>query len=194
MRDGKYEGWRIWDISEDRQTIILISGGCPEVYFHEMFQNSAYNTEMILTGETTGTINSSYLFTPRAWNDYLNEEQYANSARAMKKSDLDTWYGKYVDSSITDTRNISAFPLITENKLISMVDIGAYYWTPFALSHVGMAYVDITSRRIEQHNGSGYAFGVRILVSLAPEVKFSEKPEKIEKDGFLYNKWSIEVK
>ncbi len=33
MKSGYgYSGWRIWDISEDKQTMTLISAGCPEAY------------------------------------------------------------------------------------------------------------------------------------------------------------------
>ena len=30
----EYEGWRIWDISNDKKTITLISAGSPEAYYH----------------------------------------------------------------------------------------------------------------------------------------------------------------
>lgn len=182
-----YSGWRIWDISEDKQTMTLISAGCPEIYYHPY--GYAYNTEKILTGATTGTIDTSKPSTPRVWADYVNATKYANSARAMKESDLDIWYGKYIDSSISGTWDIDSFPLNADNKLISIVENGYYYWLPTASTWDQVSRVDYDRRRVyDVFNGS---YGVRLLVSLTSEVKFGETPEKVEHDGFSYNKWII---
>ncbi len=189
--EGKYEGWRIWDISEDKQTMTLISAGCPEIYYHPYGTNYAYNTEKILTGETTGTIDESKPSTPRVWNDYINTAKYANSARAMKKSDLDVWYGKYIDNSITDSWDIDSFPQNADNKLISTVENGYYYWLSSAYYDSIVYFVD-PGHRFVDNDGIDGAFGVRLLVSLTSEVKFGETPEKVVHDGFSYNKWIIE--
>ncbi len=185
-----YSGWRIWDISEDKKTMTLISAGCPELYYHPYGTNYAYNTEKILTGETTGTIDESQPSTPRIWTDYINTAKYGNSARAMKKSDLDTWYGKYIDNSITDSWDIDSFPQNTDNKLISTVENGYCYWLSSADDDYGVYYVRPDLRFVG--NLSDFAFGVRLLVSLTSEVKFGETPGKVEHDGFSYNKWIIE--
>lgn len=185
-----YSGWRIWDISEDKQTMTLISAGCPELYYHPYGTNYAYNTEKILTGETTGTIDESQPNTPRIWTNYINTAKYANSARAMKKSDLDMWYGKYINRSITDSWDIDNFPQNTENKLISTVENGYYYWLSSAGNGDGVYRVSPDNRYVDI--SSDGADGVRLLVSLKFEVKFGETPEKVEHDGFSYNKWIIE--
>ncbi len=185
-----YSGWRIWDISEDKQTMTLISAGCPEIYYHPYGTNYAYNTEKILIGETTGTVDESKPNTPRIWSNYINTAKYANNARAMKKSDLDEWYGKYIDSSITDSWNIDSFPLNADNKLISIVENGYYYWLSSAGSDFSVCAVAPVSRYM--HRGCDSEGGVRLLVSLKSEVKFNETPEKVEHDGFSYNKWIIE--
>lgn len=186
-----YSGWRIWDISEDKTTMTLISAGCPEIYYHPYGTNYAYNTEKILTGETTGTIDESKPSTPRIWTDYINTAKYGNSARAMKKSDLDIWYGKYVDSNISDSWNIDRFPQNTDNKLISTVENGYYYWLSSAHYGGSLVYhVHPGNRDVHDHGGIR-ARGVRLLVSLKSEVKFEETPEKVEHDGFSYNKWII---
>lgn len=170
-----YSGWRIWDISEDK-TMTLISAGCPEIYYHPYGTNYAYNTEKILTGETTGTIDESKPSTPRIWTDYINTAKYGNSARAMKKSDLDIWYGKYVDSNISDSWNIDWFPQNTDNKLISTVENGYYYWLSSARRDYCVCYGDPDSRFVRSYDDC-IAFGVRLLVSLNSEVKFEETPE-----------------
>ncbi len=190
-----YSGWRIWDISEDKQTMTLISAGCPEIYYHPYGPNYAYNTEKILTGETTGTINESNPSTPRVWTDYINRAKYANSARAMKKSDLDVWYGKYIDNTITDSWYIDSFPQNADNKLISTVENGYYYWLSSAHHDNLVSYVDPDDRCVfgyDDYFVYAYASGVRLLVSLTSEVKFGETPGKVEHDGFSYNKWIIE--
>ena len=184
---GKYEGWRIWDISEDKQTITLISAGCPEVYCHEYGE---YNTEKILTGTTTGIMDPSKPFIPREWQEYINEMQYANTARAMQKSDLDTWYSKYMNSSIP-----RVLPLNTANKLISTVENGYYYWLCTMSDDAEIYLLNPASRGVEINKSNQIGndiMGVRILVSLTSNVKFNNVPEKIEQDGFSYNKWIIE--
>lgn len=189
--EGKYEGWRIWDIAEDKQTITLISAGCPEVYYHPYGTNYAYNTEQILTGETTGTIDSTQPSTPRVWSDYINTVQYANSARVMKDDDFVVWYRKYIDSDITSVWDIGYFPLNTENKLFSTVENGFFYWLASAPVS-NLVYCVCLDNYCAVNTGADSAYGVRVLVSLTSKVKFKEIPEKIEQDGFSYNKWIIE--
>lgn len=198
--EGKYEGWRIWDISNDKKTITLISAGCPEVYYFPSGTNHGYISEFIMSG----TINSNAqdtsigdMYTTRDWSMYENESQYAiltnnttQNARAMRKSDLDMWYGKYIDNTINDSYNITRFPANTENKLISTVENGFYYWLACAgnsdaLNYVTPKYYNVGS------GGSGDTRGVRVLVTLSSKVKFEEVPEKVEQDGFSYNKWII---
>ncbi len=130
--EPKYSGWRIWDISEEGK-ITLISAGCPEVYYHINGTNRGYISEYILTGNVNNKANAEDLglgttYTPRDWSTYKNEHEYVEEARAMKKSDLDKWYGKYIDSAISDSYNITKVPANTDNKLISVVRNGMYYW------------------------------------------------------------------
>ena len=192
-----YEGWRIWDISDDKQTITLISAGCPEEYYHPYGTNNAYISEYILSGNVNANADATSLglgttYTKRDWSIYKNETQYANNARALTKGDLDTWYGKYIDSSITDTWDVSSFPANDANKLISTVENQCYYWLSSASSAIGVYVVDPGRRGVNIY--VNHALGVRVLVALASEVKFEETPEEVEKDGFTYNKWIIESK
>ena len=196
--ESGYEGWRIWDISEDKQTITLISAGCPEAYRHPNITDGtkhAYISEYILTGNINTTAESLDLglgstYIAKDWSIYKNTNLYATNARAMQKSDLDTWYGKYIDSNITDSWNIDRFPLNTDNKLISTIENGFSYWLSSARNDNGLYYVNSYYRYVDSHNGNTY--GVRVLVTLTSDVKFNETPEKVEQDGFSYNKWIIE--
>ncbi len=188
---GTYTGWRIWDVSEDKSTVTLISAGCPELYYHQDGTNYAYNSEQILTGEKkTGTLAAGQPSNPRNWNsDYVQGN--ATSARAMKKSDLDEWYGKYIDSEITDSDKISKFPENTANKLISVVENGMDYWLCSAYDNSDLYCVSLGLRKVAHGNRGGR--GVRVLVSLESGVKFIETPAKKDQiDGFEYNNWSIE--
>ena len=190
---AKYEDWRIWDISDDKQTITLISAGCPEEYFIPITKK-VYIAEYMLTGNINDNADKDDLglgttYMARKWDMYKNTEKYANSAKVLTKIDLDTWYRKYIDSSIEDTLNLSTFPANNENKLISTVENQCFYWIPPAYDHGSLYFMLPEDRSVKVT--SAYAFGVRILVSLTSEVIFEETPEKIEKDGFTYNKWII---
>ena len=106
-----------------------------------------------------------------------------------KKSDLDEWYGKYIDSAISDSYKITKFPANTDNKLISVVENGMFYWLCSARSNNNVYCVGPYSRIV----GGSYnrACGVRALVTLKSDVEFGEKPTTETHDGFEYNKWSI---
>ena len=127
---------------------------------------------------------------------YKNTEQYASSARALTKTDLDKWYAKYIDSSITDSWNAS-FQENDENKLISIVGNQMSYWlgqTVFGEGAyyvwAGINYVDHLEGYVSEDDFNA-EYGVRVLVTLTPEIKFEETLEEVEEDGFSYNKWII---
>ena len=126
------------------------------------------------------------------WSIYENETQYANSARALTKGDLDTWYAKYIDAQYTDSWKIPNFPANTANKLISTVENQCYYWLSSANTGNYVYFVHPVSRRVDYYYDRPH--GVRVLVSLTSEVKFEATPEEVEKDEFTYNKWIIESK
>ena len=147
---GKYTGWRIWDITENNE-VILISAGCPELYYHPYGTNYAYNSEQILTGSTGGTLATGKLSEPRNWSMYKNGHEYVKEARAMKKSDLDEWYNKYIDGSIDDSYKISSFPENNTDKLISVVENGMYYWLCSAFNYRSVDYVSPGNRYVYYH-------------------------------------------
>ena len=209
----KYEGWRIFDISGN--TITLISAGCPEGYWD--IGSKGYNTEIIFTGETTGTIDSTYPSTPRDWSIYENQYANNNTARSIKKSDLDNWYNKYIDSMINDLSDIDkiengwwdevnqiyndprGIPSNSENKLISvMSNRFQYLLTTFATWGQYTSYSYSWAKWADESTMVGIndgeddgVYGVRILVTLKNDIKFNETPTKLQKDGYSYNKWTI---
>ena len=125
---------------------------------------------------------------PRNWSMYKNGHEYVKEARAMKKSDLDEWYNKYIDGNIDDSYEISSFPENNTDKLISVVENGMYYWLCSAYDYGTMSCVDPDYRFV----GNLYdgAVGVRALVTLKSEVKY-DKAESVAHDDFTYNKWNI---
>ena len=184
-----YKGWRIWDVSEDKSTVTLISAGCPELYYHQFGTNYAYNSEKILTGKTAGIIDEEQKSDPRDWNsDYVRGN--GASARVMTKSDLDIWYNKYIDGSVENSYNIESFPKNTENKLISVVACEQYYWLCSTKDGGKLDLVHSYFRCVS--NSANGVNGVRVLVSLKSGVKFNDTPTKETHDNFEYNRWSIE--
>ena len=90
-------GWRVFNVSDDG-TLTLISAGFPEAYQHQGSQNDGYISEYILTGninESATDLNLESNYVIRDWSMYVNKTYGANSARALTKTDLDLWYGKY---------------------------------------------------------------------------------------------------
>ncbi len=191
--ESKYSGWRIWDITEEG-AVTLISAGCPELYYHPYGTNYAYISEYILTeniNEKATDLNlglgSEYM--PRDWSMYKNGHEYVKEARAMKKSDLDEWYNKYIDDNITDSYNIDSFPANDTDKLISVVENGMYYWLCSAHDAIDVCCVSVSRRCVSC--ADAVAHGVRVLVTLNSEVKYDKATESEKHDGFTYNKWNI---
>ena len=126
---------------------------------------------------------------PRDWSMYKNGHEYVKEARAMKKSDLDEWYNKYIDDNITDSYNIDSFPANDTDKLISVVENGMYYWLCSAHDAIDVCCVSVSRRCVSC--ADAVAHGVRVLVTLNSEVKYDKATESEKHDGFTYNKWNI---
>lgn len=171
---------------------------------------NGYNTERIFTGTTTGTINTHYPSTPRDWSIYENTYAKGNSARTLRKNDLDTWYNRYIDSMISDLSDYEkiengywddeiqdyieprGIPNSIENKMISIMSNGYNY----SLTDVGdndRALTWSTAGRVARLNDGedDGVYGITILVALKNDIKFNETPTKLQKDGYSYNKWII---
>ena len=200
-----YEGWRIFDISEDKETVTLISAGCPEMYSHKYTENyMGFRSGYILTGKKSedDIYNSTEGATPRNWDMYVNREKYGIEAKALEKEELDKWYNKYIDNNITDIWE-AEFPTNSSNKLMSVLSNNMRYFlaTPCLASSVYGSLARTLWTIVPDYNDNYYTYvstmyngelaGIRILVKLDTNVVFEETTEKIEKDGFTYNVWEI---
>jgi len=196
-----YEGWRIWDISDDKKTITLVSAGCPEAYYQkevhmeeddeQTWDRYAYNSELILTGSTEGTIDDAYPSTPRDWSDYLNVTQHATSARVLALNDFNMWCLKYFnsDSEIVESDYNHILSSTLTNGLDSYWLGNAVYWCLMEASELDSEDGELVFTGSESQGG--YANGVRILVTLDTNVTFEKSSESVSHDGFTYNKWII---
>ena len=202
-----YKGWRIWDITENDE-LILVSAGCPEIYnvftpedyslnYDENYNKwvqEATDAEKVLLGENINTWDTSEVDS-RDWSVYKNS--YAESVKILDLYDLEPWFRKYIDSSILVDdgpgiyyNNYDSYPLPdnNDNKLISLIDCKIPYFT---------------GRKYENNDGLGVInfyngtlswtdiAGVRPLITLKTGIRFDKTPEKIQSDGFTYNKWTI---
>ena len=200
---GAITGWRVFDIEGDRVT--LISAGNPEDYRHSYGTNYAYMSEYILTGN----INSSWSdgatqaenYQRRDWSNYINTAQKGESATVLTKSRLDEWYTKYTDTPNANTWTTSTFQKIYNNsayyKYQNMIDNYSCYWLSAAYNSYGFYLVYPHDRSV--NSNYGYAFGVRVLVSLTSEVKLKKTGTKTVTGGWTttyggdqtYNVWDI---
>lgn len=189
---SRYSGWRIWDIASDNKTITLISAGCPEAYCQEFGANNGYKSQFIFTGSknSSDTSNITDGVTPRDWSVYVNRNQYATSAKALNQNEANTWYSKNVDSTKSQLPYISDLPSVTGNKLVSMIENGSFYW--FATTQDNSALPFFVPVRNYINRNSTRIYGVRVLVQLSSDAKFNKTPQKVQNDGFTYNKWSME--
>jgi len=183
----EYTGWRIWDISDD--SISIVSAGCPEAFYGRLYGGSDQNNaEMILTGSTSGTIDSNYSSTPRDWSMY--ESQYAKSgtAKVLKLNNVEYWENKYLGKH--------TYELLEEsNKLNSMILNNKQYWLGTYEGDDYESYFvwgDTTENggRVEIYSIPD-VFGIRLLINLKTDIKFNETPSKLQEDGYTYNKWTI---
>ena len=181
-------GWRVWDIDEANNTLVLVSAANPEDYRHNGGQ--AYQSEYILTGN----VNSSWTdmtpetaaegFTKRDWSMYVDSLQGAVSARALTRTDLNNWLAKYVSNNFGNIGNIYNSANV---KYQSLIDNHSYYWLSAANYYGGLCYVDPGYRCVNDNRY--YAFGVRVLVSIDLSSKISRKPTSTKAVTLKDMKW-----
>lgn len=173
-------GWRVFDIEGDKVT--LISAGNPEDYYHPYDRDTyRYISEYILSGNINSSWSTSEAsnYQKRNWSNYINTNQGAQNATVLTKSRLDSWYSKYIESG-ADTYTHSTFQKIYETSYVSyqnVVDNFSYYWLSAAHDSGGLNYVNPRTNIVRNAGLSkSYAFGVRILVTLSSDVKFTATP------------------
>ena len=152
-----YSGWRVWDIDESTGEITLISAGHPETYYHASGGNAQASKNILRN---------------RDWSMYENEYAKSGSAEVLTKEEFDRWYKKYIDSSVDDTYDVSTFPTASEQPLITLAENGSYYWLASSGGTINLSCVLPNVRFVS--NSYGYAYGVRVLVSLESDVQVKQ--------------------
>ena len=92
----------------------------------------------------------------------------------------------------------ATFQSVYTTKYESMIDNYAYYWISSAGYSNGVYYM-IPSRRYVSNSNNGGAFGVRVLVTLSSDVKFSSEKvgtktltdPRTANNSWTYNVWDI---
>lgn len=189
-------GWRLFDVMDDG-TVILISAGCPEDYYQpEGKAEYGYITQFILTNTINSYADASDIglgttYKARDWSMYVNSKYNAISATTLTKERLDEWFVKYTEQP----NSVSGYSNLSNTQFESLININVYYWLCTAFRDTGGIYfVDANSMGARNN----FANGFRVLVSLSPEVKFSNESSGtktvISKEKeYTYNVWDIEI-
>lgn len=192
-------GWRVFDVGEDG-SVTLISAGCPEDYYHPYTTNGAYISEYILTGNINSnatSLNLDTTYTKRDWSKYVNKNQKATEATALTKAKLDNWYNKYMGFTNANTYSKATFQSVYTTKYESMIDNYAYYWLSSAYNGNGVYCLDPYGSCVNYYYYD--PFGVRVLVTLSSDVKFSSEKvgtktltdPRTANNSWTYNVWDI---
>ena len=190
-------GWRVFDVDGDNVT--LISAGCPEDYYHSGKTNYAYISEYILSGNTNTSASSDLglgsTYTARDWSMYENSDYGSGiTATALTKTRLDQWYNKNYNLTSANVYDDNTFQKIYGTNNESLIDNYSYYWLASAGSSNYVCLVD-PNYRIVSSSYYGYAFGVRVLVSLPSGISTSEpvgtKTVTSRGTDYTYNVWNI---
>lgn len=196
-------GWRVFDITDDG-SIILVSAGAVENFYHKYsFDKNAVETTYTLSGEIVGDGDATELesnYTKRDWSAYVNNQQGAISANTLTLSNAEEWFGKYLEledtqKGIAYNRNLKK---VYNTKYETLIDINAAYWLP-STGWGGSSMSRFSTTGKEVVGESDEASGIRILVTLANDVKVSEKPIEtktlVNSNGteYTYNVWNIKA-
>ncbi len=102
---------------------------------------------------------------------YVNQNYGATVAEVLTKTKLDSWYTKYINNGETaNAGNKDMFQQIYGTKYENLIDNYSYYWLPQSITSDGMYYISPGDRC--EYYSSNHEFGVRILVTLSPNVRF----------------------
>ena len=169
-------GWRVFDIDGD--TVILISAGNPEDYYHAYGTNYGYISEYILTGNINSHWSSGSTaeetYQKRNWDMYINRSQYGKSATVLTKEMLDAWYTKYTNTPNADTYTNTIFQKIYQEpytKYQNMIENYSFYFLSSAYSDLGVYSVSTRYRYV--NSSLDNAIGLRAVVSLESNVQFT---------------------
>ena len=171
-------GWRVFDIEEDGK-VTLISAGNPEDYCQDAEWHFGYISEYILTGQVNSNWSTSEAnnYQKRNWSNYINTSQKAESATVLTKSRLDSWYSKYIVANADTYTDRTTFQMIYDepeyHKYQNMIESGSLFWLAESTGNsYGYMYVVYNNFRFVGMKDN-FAVGVRILVTLSSDVKFT---------------------
>ena len=192
-------GWRLFDVNDG--SIVLISAGCPEYYYHKSGANDGYISEYILSGhinDDAKSMNLDETYTKRSWDNYVNRNEKAISAEVLTKSRLENWYNKYMGRSEDLYDSDEAFQSVYGTKYETIVDNYSCYWLGSTKSARALDLVNPSNRNVG--NMLLRSFGVRLLVTLSSEVKLSKTSAETKtiidprdySNSWRYNVWNIE--
>lgn len=190
-------GWRLFDVVDGK--MILISAGNTENYTYQVAdENSAYISQYIATGQINNAANSLDLpnnYEKRTWNEYKNNNPLVLSATTITKTDLDEWYGKYVDkeSSNIDVSSVTTFRKVETTKYKTLILNNSFYTIFESATSKNLYYHDPSGRHIVKIL-SPYTLGVRVLITLSPSAKLlGEIQETKEIDNYTHNVWQLKA-
>lgn len=191
-------GWRIFDVDVDTEEITLISTGTIEEYNLASLEEeyaleiSQYVISGVVDAENLEfDVEQSY--NARDFSVYENE--YAKTAKALSKTDLDEWYEKYFGEEEADVTSKEVFDVIykSENaQYENIVDMGESY---FIADDETILKLDDEEKLVSEVS-TEEEIGLRILITLKGDVKvngkeFDQKEIAGKGQNTTYNVWDI---
>ena len=169
--DPQTSGWRVWNIDNSTGVVTLVSAGHPETYFHKA---ESYDSADIL-GKRDCTM-------------YVNN--YATSARMLLYTDVVSWYNSNFGTNYTliekDSSSSTFFnKTFTTEEPISVLANGGFYWISGVVDSWYQYRYYVSLQMIAAGNGD--AMGVRVLITLRPNVFLQTGTG----DGSVDNPWKI---
>ena len=157
-----YDGWRILSIEGD--TVKLIHAGIPEcmyVSFSNRYPNRINNYLNIITGSSSGAIDTSFPSTPKDWSIYVNNN-YATNAYLFNLEELNHWYSQ-VNHATMNYGETFDDDLIHIEGIYLLSDIDSWY------SYYMLNYPIYSS----VYNATSGLYGIRPVVVLKEGIKTS---------------------
>ncbi len=201
-------GWRVFDVNEATGEVILISAGCPEnYYFSDKNIEFCRPNSYVLIGKISSNWKkedgtqmdeqtAQSLYTKRNWNNYINQQQGAMSARVLEHEDLMKWYTRNKGYAIPNLIDDEIFQSVYGKKYETLIDNYAYYWGP-SKDEVYMNYTMPISRDFGRRGD--IVCGLRILVTIPSRNKIKDNPvgtktiidPRDSSNSWTYNVWEL---
>ena len=145
-----YSGWRVWSVTKDE--ILLVSAGHPESFYYDGSDANA----------------SAELLQDRELSMYANGHSYVTREEMLTIDLASEWYYANIDESAVLEPGIF-FPTEEEKPLISMVDIGSYWYLASAMEENYLYSVGTAENRTMGYLNRN-ALGVRVVLALDADI------------------------